>query len=432
VSTATATRRERPLRRVVVTGIGVVSALGVGRDENWAAAVAGRGAAAPITGFDASRLPTRFACELRGFAPEEFMDRRAARRMDRFAQFAVAAARLALDDADLDAARIGDRAGVYVGSGIGGLGTFVDQTSVLLERGPDRLSPLFIPMMIPNMAAAQVSMTLGLRGPLLATVSACATSNHALGEAFDAIRLGRAEVILAGGTETTVNEIGLASFNAMRALSTRNDDPAHASRPFDAGRDGFVMGEAGAVLVLEEEGHARARGAAVYAEVLGYGLTGDAHHLTEPDPTGAAPAAAMRMALDDAGVAPEQVDYVNAHATSTPVGDPSEVRVIRTALGEEHAARCLVSSTKSMTGHCLGAAGGIEAGFTALAITTGVVPPTINVEALDPDCVGVDHVLGTARRARVDFAVSNAFGFGGHNAAIVLGRAQDLPGRDDL
>jgi len=416
----------------VVTGIGVVSALGIGRDENWAAAVAGTSAAAPITSFDASRLPTRFACEVRGFAPEEFMDRRAARRMDRFSQFAVAAARLALDDAGLDAARIRDRAGVYVGSGIGGLGTFVDQTSVMLERGPERLSPLFIPMMIPNMAAAQVSMTLGLRGPLLATVSACATSNHALGEAFDAIRLGRAEVILAGGTETAVNEIGLGSFNAMRALSTRNDDPAHASRPFDAGRDGFVMGEGGAVLVLEEEGHARARGARVFAEVLGYGLTGDAHHLTEPDPSGEAPSAAMRMALGDAGVEPAQVDYVNAHATSTPVGDPSEVRVIRMALGEGNAARCLVSSTKSMTGHCLGAAGGIEAGFTALAIATGTVPPTVNVEELDPECVGVDHVLGAARRARVDVAVSNAFGFGGHNAAVVLGRAPDLPERDDL
>ena len=422
----------RPLRRVVVTGIGIVSALGVGRDENWAGAVAGRSTSAPITSFDASRLPTRFACQLPGFAPEEFIERRAARRMDRFAQFAVAAARLALDDAGLDASRVGDRTGVYVGSGIGGLGTFVVQTEVLLERGPDRLSPLFIPMMIANMAAAQVSMTLRLRGPLLSTVSACATSNHALGEAFDALRLGRAEVILAGGTETAINEIGLGAFNAMRALSTRNDDPATASRPFDAGRDGFVMGEAGAVLVLEEEGHARARGAEVYAEVLGYGLTGDAHHLTEPDPTAEAPAAAMRMALADAGVEPTQVDYVNAHATSTPVGDPNEIRVIRKALGQEAAARCLVSSTKSMTGHCLGAAGGVEAAFTALAIATGVVPPTINVGDLDPECAGVDHVLGAARRARVDLAISNAFGFGGHNAALVLGRAADLPVRGDV
>ncbi len=426
----TADRGARRLRRVVVTGLGLVSPLGVGHRDNWEAALAGRGAAAPITGFDPSRLPTHFACEATAFRPDDFMDRRNARRMDRFSQFAVAAARLALDDAGLDAAPIRDRAGVYVGSGIGGLPTFVQQTEVLLERGPDRLSALFIPMMIPNMAAAQISMTLGLRGPLLATVSACATSNHAIGEAFDAIRLGRADVIIAGGAEATVNEIGMGAFNAMRALSTRNDDPATASRPFDAGRDGFVMGEAGAVLVLEEEGHARARGAAVYAELRGYGLTGDAHHLTEPDPTGVAPAAAVAMALRDAGIAPEEIGYVNAHATSTPVGDPNEVRVIRAALGDDHAAGCMVSSTKSMTGHCLGAAGGVEAAFTALTLATGDVPPTINLHELDPECAGVDHVANVARRGvDVRVALSNAFGFGGHNAAIVLARAEDLPVR---
>lgn len=411
-----------PMRRVVITGIGLVTALGIGREDNWAAATAGRSAAAPISTFDPSRLPTRFACQATGFEPGDFMDRRAARRMDRFSQFAVAAARLALDDAGLDPAPIRDRVGVYVGSGIGGLQTFVEQTTVLLERGPDRLSPLFIPMMIANMAAAQVSMTLGLRGPLLSTVSACATSNHAIGEALDAIRLGRADVILAGGTESSINELGMGAFNAMRALSTRNDDPATASRPFDANRDGFVMGEAGAVLVLESEDHARARGATIVAELMGYGLTGDAHHLTEPDPTGVAPAAAMGQALADAGVSPEQVEYVNAHATSTPVGDPSEVRVIRAALGDDVAARCLVSSTKSMTGHCLGAAGGVEAAFTALALATGVIPPTINLGELDPACTGVDHVANEARRADIRIAISNAFGFGGHNAALVLGR----------
>ena len=318
-------RRPRPagLRRVVVTGIGLVTPLGIGRDATWAAASAGAGAGGPITSFDPSRLPTRIACEVPGFPPEDFMDKRAARRMDRFAQFAVAAARMALDDAGLDAAAERDSIGVYFGSGIGGLQTFVDQTVAMLERGPDRLSPLFIPMMIPNMGAAQVSMTLGLRGPLLATVSACATSAHAIGEAFDAIRLGRADAILAGGSETSINELGMGAFNAMRALSTRNDDPAAASRPFDANRDGFVMGEAGAVLVLEEREHAVARGADVYAELLGYGLSGDAHHLTEPDPTGEAPAAAMRMAMADAEIEPGAVAYVNAHATSTPVGDPS-------------------------------------------------------------------------------------------------------------
>ena len=415
-------RRPRPagLRRVVVTGIGLVTPLGIGRDATWAAASAGAGAGGPITSFDPSRLPTRIACEVPGFPPEDFMDKRAARRMDRFAQFAVAAARMALDDAGLDAAAERDSIGVYFGSGIGGLQTFVDQTVAMLERGPDRLSPLFIPMMIPNMGAAQVSMTLGLRGPLLATVSACATSAHAIGEAFDAIRLGRADAILAGGSETSINELGMGAFNAMRALSTRNDDPAAASRPFDANRDGFVMGEAGAVLVLEEREHAVARGADVYAELLGYGLSGDAHHLTEPDPTGEAPAAAMRMAMADAEIEPGAVAYVNAHATSTPVGDPSEVRVIRMALGDTHAARCMVSSTKSMHGHCLGAAGGLEVALTTLAIRHGLVPPTINVADLDPECAGVDHVLGTSRRATVDVAVSNAFGFGGHNAALVV------------
>ncbi len=421
-------RLPRPsgLRRVVITGIGLVSPLGIGKDDAWAAAVAGTSTGGPITNFDASRLTTRIACEQPGFVPEDFMERRSARRMERFSQFAVAAARLALDDARFDAAPERHRVGVYIGSGIGGLQVFVDQTAVLLERGPERISPLFIPLMIPNMAAAQVSMALGLQGPLLATVSACATSNHAIGEAFDSIRLGRADAILAGGTETSITEMGIASFNAMRALSTRNDDPATASRPFDLNRDGFVMGEAGAVLVLEEAEHAAARGAHVYAEVLGYGLSGDAHHLTEPDPSGEAPAAAMRMALIDAEVDPATVDYVNAHATSTPVGDPNEVRVIRMALGDDNAARCLVSSTKSMHGHCLGAAGGLEVALTALAVNTGIVPPTINVAELDPDCVGVDHVLDEARRAPLRTAISNAFGFGGHNAAIILGHPDGL------
>lgn len=340
--------------------------------------------------------------------------------MDRFAQMAVAAGGLALGDAGLDPADI-PGAGVYIGSGIGGLGTFVEQTTVMIERGPDRLSPFFIPMIIPNMGAAQVSMTYGLRGPLIATVSACATSNHSIGEAFDAIRLGRADVVLAGGSETSINEIGMAAFNAMRALSTR-EDAATASRPFDVGRDGFVMGEAGAVLILEELSRAEARGARIYAELCGYGLSGDAHHLTEPDPSGQAPAAAITMALRDAGAEPEEVDYINAHATSTPVGDPSEIRVIRMALGEEKAARTLVSSTKSMHGHCLGAAGGVEAALTALALQNGVVPPTINLADLDPECTGVDHVANTPRTAPIRTAVSNAFGFGGHNAALVMRR----------
>lgn len=410
-------------RRVAVTGIGVVSAIGIGREDVWRNALAGMSGAGPITAFDPSRLPTRIACEVRDFDPEDFLDRRSARRMDRFAQLAVAAARLGLDDARLEPATIPD-AGVYVGSGIGGLTTFVEQTQVAFERGPDRLSPLFIPMMIANMGAAQISMQLGLRGPVLSTVSACATSNHAIGEALDAIRLGRADVIIAGGSESAVVEIGVGAFNAMRALSVRNDAPAAASRPFDADRDGFVMGEAGAVVVLEEMSHALARGAHIYAELLGYGLTADAHHVTEPDPTGTAPAGAVRMALREAGVAPEQVGYINAHATSTPVGDPNEIRTIRLAFGDVHAANIMVSSTKSMHGHCLGAAGGIEAALTALAIDTGQIPPTINLDKLDPDCAGVDHVANAARTAQVDVAVSNAFGFGGHNAALVFGRVE--------
>jgi len=408
-------------RRVAITGLGLVSSIGIGREDVWRNALAGISGARRIASFDPDRLATQIACEVTDFVPEDFMDRRATRRMDRFAQMAVAAARLGLDDAGLDPATVPD-AGVYVGSGIGGLATFVDQTLVCFERGPDRLSPLFIPMMIANMGAAQISMQLGLRGPLLSTVSACATSNHAIGEALDAIRLGRAEVIVAGGTEAAIVEMGIGAFNAMRALSVRNDAPEGASRPFDAGRDGFVMGEAGAVLVLEEFAHARARGAHIYAELLGYGLTADAHHVTDPDPTGTAPAGAIRMALREAGVTPEQVGYVNAHATSTPVGDPNEIRSIKLALGEQHASTCMVSSTKSMHGHCLGAAGGMEAALTALALETGWIPPTINLDELDPACAGVDHVANVARSAQVDFAVSNAFGFGGHNAALVFGR----------
>jgi 3-oxoacyl-[acyl-carrier-protein] synthase II len=410
-------------RRVAITGLGLVSSIGIGQEDVWRNALAGVSGARRIASFDPDRLATQIACEVNDFVPEDFMDRRAARRMDRFAQMAVAAARLGLDDAGLDPATVPD-AGVYVGSGIGGLATFVDQTLVCFERGPDRLSPLFIPMMIANMGAAQISMQLGLRGPLLSTVSACATSNHAIGEALDAIRLGRAEVIVAGGTEAAIVEMGIGAFNAMRALSVRNDAPESASRPFDAGRDGFVMGEAGAVLVLEEFAHARARGAHIYAELLGYGLTADAHHVTDPDPTGTAPAGAIRMALREAGVTPEQVGYVNAHATSTPVGDPNEIRSIKLALGEQHASTCMVSSTKSMHGHCLGAAGGMEAALTALALETGWIPPTINLDELDPACAGVDHVANVARSAQVDVAVSNAFGFGGHNAALVFGRVE--------
>jgi 3-oxoacyl-[acyl-carrier-protein] synthase II len=416
-----------PARRVVITGLGLVTPLGIGWQATWRAAVAGQSGAATITGWDEDPdTATTIACQASDFDVTDFIDRKAARRMDRFCHLAVAAGRLAVDDAGLSVTpENAGRMGVIVGSGIGGLETWTDQTLVLFDKGPDRVSPFYIPMVIANMAAAHISMDLGLRGPLSCTTTACASGNHALGDATDAIRLGRADVILAGGAESSITRNGIAAFNAMRALSTRNDDPAGASRPFDVGRDGFVMGEAGAVLVLESLEHAVRRGAQVYAEVLGYGMSGDAHHLTEPDPTGAAPAASITMALAEADIEPSRVQYINAHATSTPVGDISEVRVLKAALGEDVAARTMVSSTKSMHGHCLGAAGGVEGALTALAIREGIIPPTINLRDLDPQCQGVDHVANAAREARVDVAISTAFGFGGHNASLVMGRPDD-------
>ena len=410
-------------RRVVITGIGMVTSIGIGRAEVWASAIAGLSGAGPITQFDASRHVTKFACQANDFDPVAFMDHKSARRMDRFAQLAVAAGKMAVEDAKLPISEDGnDRIGVIVASGVGGLQTFEDQVAVLLERGPTRVSPLFIPMMIANMGAAQLSMALKFRGPLSCPVTACASGNHAIGDALEAIRRGHADAMLAGGAEAAITPISIAAFNSMKALSTRNDDPTTASRPFDMGRDGFVMGEAGAVLVLEDLGHATARGADIWCEVVGYGMSGDAHHLTEPDPTGHAPALAMRMAMQDGDIAPEQVDYINVHGTSTPVGDPSEIRVIQQALGQDLAAKVAVSSTKSMHGHCLGATGGVEAALGAMAIRETTIPPTINLHDLDPTCAGVDHVANTARKADVDVVLSNGFGFGGHNATIALRR----------
>jgi 3-oxoacyl-[acyl-carrier-protein] synthase II len=343
--------------------------------------------------------------------------------MDRFAQLAVAAGKLAVEDANLPLQEGGnDRIGTIVASGIGGLATFESQTRVLMERGPSRVSPLFIPMMIANMGAAQLSMALGLRGPLSCPVTACASGNHALGDALEVIRRGQADVMLAGGAEAAVTPVGISAFNAMKALSTRNDDPQTASRPFDIDRDGFVMGEGGAVLVLEELGHAQARGANIWCEIVGYGQSGDAHHLTEPDPTGHAPGLSMKMAMVDAGVRGDEITYINVHGTSTPVGDPSEIRVIQKALGEDVAKGVAVSSTKSMHGHCLGATGGVEAAICAMGIADGYIPATTNVFNLDPKCEGVDHVLNTPRKAQIEVALSNGFGFGGHNATIALRR----------
>jgi 3-oxoacyl-[acyl-carrier-protein] synthase II len=408
-------------RRVVITGVGMVTPLGNDVDTTWENLVAGESGAGPITQFDTTGYSVRFACELKDFDPTTWIERKQARRMDRFSQMALSAARMAEQDSGIAIAEEPDRVGAAVATGIGGLGAFEDCFQSLLERGPDRTSPFSIIQIIPNMAAAWVSMELGTQGPLATETTACAASNMAIGDGLDAIRLDRADVMLCGGTEAPVTRVGIAGFSAMRALSQRNDDPKRGSRPFDADRDGFVMGEAGAMLVLEELDHARERGAKIYAEVLGYGTSSDAAHVTEPDPSGMNPARAMRMALEDAGVEPEAVGYVNAHGTSTPVGDPAETRVLKIALGEEQAARTPVSSTKGATGHCLGAAGAVEAIFSVLALERGILPPTINYETRDPLC-DLDYIPNEARPQQVEVAVSNSFGFGGHNACVVFRR----------
>ncbi len=389
-------------------------------------------------GLDAGEYPARPSRQAggrgrRGTVPvlTEFIEYKQARRMDRFAQMIVAAARQAEADSGIDVASEGDRIGASIATGIGGLQSYQDCYDTLLARGPDRVNPFAIPAIIPNMGAGWVSMELGTRGPLASQCTACAASNMAIGDGTDQIRLGRADMMLCGGTEAAVNEIGIAGFGAMRALSRRNDDPKRASRPFDAERDGFVMGEAAAVVVLEELEHARARGAKIYAELAGYGLSSDARHVTEPDPTGENPARAMRYAFRDAGIEPSEIDYINAHGTSTPLGDASETRVIKKALGEEDARKTPVSSTKGATGHCLGAAGAVEAMFSILAIRDGKLPPTINQEVEDPAC-DLDYIPNESRDADVRIAVSNSFGFGGHNACRAGGgRHAELPRGDD-
>jgi 3-oxoacyl-[acyl-carrier-protein] synthase II len=405
----------------VVTGLGALTPLGNDVASTWQALVDGRSGAGEITQFDSSDYAVHFACEVKGFDPTEYIERKQARRMDRFAHLIVAAARQAEADSGLEIASEADRVGAAVATGIGGLKAFQDCYDELLERGPDRVNPFSIPEIIPNMGAAWVSMQLGTKGPLSSQCTACAASNMALGDGLDSIRLGRADVMLCGGTEAPITEVGIAGFSAMRALSRRNDAPEKGSRPFDAGRDGFVMGEAGAVVVLEELEHAQRRGAKIYAELLGYGLSSDAQHITEPDPSGENPARAMTMALRDAGVDPGEVDYINAHGTSTPLGDSAETRVIKLALGEENARNTPVSSTKGATGHCLGAAGAVEATFSILAVHNGVLPPTINYEDPDPEC-DLDYIPNESREADVRVALSNSFGFGGHNATIVFRR----------
>jgi 3-oxoacyl-[acyl-carrier-protein] synthase II len=404
--------------------MGAVTPLGNDVQTSWQNLVSGQSGAAEITQFDASDYFVHFACELKDFDPTDWIDYKTARRMDRFAQMVVAAARQAEDDAGIDIAAESDRIGASIATGIGGLQSFQDCHTTLRERGPDRVNPFAIPAIIPNLGAGWVSIELGTRGPLAAQCTACAASNMAIGDGMDAIQLGRADVMFCGGTEAPVTEVGIAGFGAMRALSRRNDDPAKASRPFDLERDGFVMGEAGAVLVLEDLERAKARGAKIYCELAGYGCSSDAQHITEPDPTGEHPARAMQMALADAGIGASEVDYVNAHGTSTPLGDASETRVLKKALGEENARNTPVSSTKGATGHCLGAAGAVEAVFSVMAIKDSTLPPTINYEYPDPEC-DLDYIPNEARPSDVRIAMSNSFGFGGHNASIVLKRYED-------
>ena len=407
-------------KRVVVTGIGVVSAIGIGKGPFLENLLAGHSGVRLIQRFDTTEYPVKFAAEVRDFDAADFIDKKMSKRMDRYAQYGAAAATMALEDSGYPIAEDPYAVGALIGSGVGGLDTFFEQIDILLNKGPTRVSPFFIPMMIPNMASACSSILLGLQGPVNATCTACAAGNNALGDAFNIIRRGDATAMFAGGAEAAVNQVGMSAFAALRALSTRNDEPERASRPFDAGRDGFVMGEGGGVLVLEELEHALARGAHIYAEFVGYGMTGDASHLTEPVASGEPAGLAMTRALRDAGIDPSEVDYVNAHGTSTPLGDAMETKAIKLALGDR-ASTVMISSSKSIFGHCLGAAGALEAAATILSMEAGKVPPTINLEVPDPDC-DLDYVPNVARDAKVNVAMSNSFGFGGHNAAVVLRR----------
>jgi len=411
---------QTPYRRVVVTGMGVLSPVGNGVPAFWDGLIAGRSGIGPITLFDASAFPVRFAGEVKDFDVTGWVDRKEARRMDRVTQFGVAASLDAVKDSGLEITDENrDRVGVFIGSGIGGLRTLEEQIGVLLERGPDRVSPLIIPMMIVDITSGHVSMQLGARGPNEAVATACATGNHAIGDAAHIIARGDADVMITGGTEAAITPIGVAGFANMKALSTRNDAPEKASRPFDVDRDGFVLGEGAGILVLEEREQAIARGARIYAEIAGYGLSADAHHITQPAAHGEGAQRAMRMALKNAGMKPSDIGYINMHGTSTGAGDVAESQAIEAVFGE--GATVAVSSTKSMTGHLLGAAGGIESIASILAITQKTLPPTINLDNQDPEC-RLDYVPNAAREADVDAAMTNSFGFGGHNATLIFRR----------
>jgi 3-oxoacyl-[acyl-carrier-protein] synthase II len=406
-------------RRVVITGMGAITPLGLTVEEFWKNLVAGKSGAATITYFDTAQYDTHFACEVKSFKATDYLDRKTAQRMDPFAQYAVISADMAMADAnlpikDMDA----DRIGVVFGSGIGGMATYDNQFTNYLRGGPRRISPFFIPMLIPDIACGYISIRHGLKGPNYATVSACATASHAIGDAYRIVQYGDADVVLSGGSEAPITAMGLGGFNAMKALSTRNDAPEKASRPFDAQRDGFVMGEGGATIVLEEFEHARKRGAKIYAEMVGIGFTADAFHITAPPEGGEGAVRAMKRALKDAGITPEQVDYINVHGTSTPLGDISETVAIKTVFGE-HVKNMNISSTKSMTGHLLGAAGAVEAIAAILACKENTIPPTINYEFPDPAC-DLNYTPNCAVQRTVRYALSNTFGFGGHNATLLV------------
>jgi len=407
------------MRRVVVTGLGTLSPVGNTADEFWSSLVQGRSGVGMITKFDTAGYPTRIAGEVRNFDPLDFVDKKEARRLDPYLQYAVASSVLAVQDAALDTDKIdGSRFGVLIGSGIGGISTLLESHRNLIEKGPDRVSPFFIPMLIANMASGLVSIRFGAKGPNSAVVTACATGNHAIGDSFKIIQRADADVMIAGGSEAIIIPLTIAGFCSMKAMSTRNDEPAKAMRPFDATRDGFVCGEGAGIVVLESLEHALARDARIYAEIVGYGMTGDAHHMTAPDPEGSGAARAMTAAVRDAGLDVSAIGYINAHGTSTPYNDKFETLAIKRVFGE-HARRLAVSSTKSMTGHLLGAAGGVEAIATVLALHHGVLPPTINYETPDPEC-DLDYVPNQARKQNVEVALSNAFGFGGTNATLAF------------
>ncbi|HEU5262646.1 MAG TPA: beta-ketoacyl-ACP synthase II [Gemmatimonadales bacterium] len=411
-------------RRVALTGLGLVTPLGTSTRSTWEALVAGRSGAGPITRFDPAQSPVKFACEVKGFDATQYLEKKEVRRFDLFAQFAIGAAEEAVRDACL--ANSWDRldlrrVGVVIGTGTGGVATFEENCRALFEKGPSRVSPFFVPMYMPNVAAALISMRYGVKGPNYATVSACASSAHSVADAATLIRSDAADVMIAGGSEAAITPLAVASFANMKALSERNDDPQTASRPFDKDRDGFVMGDGAAVLILEEWEHARRRGAKIYAEIVGSGMTADAHHITAPEPSGAGAQDAMRLAMQDAGVGPDEVGYINAHGTSTPHGDAAETAAVKGVFGTQ-ARKLIFGSTKSMTGHLLGAAGALEAAICALVLQTGVIPPTINQFTPDPAC-DLDSAPNQAVKRQVHVALSNSFGFGGHNVTLAIRRA---------